>query len=262
MGFDLDRIGGRRAFRNLVDEVLACGDVALSLYDRGAGARVEKKPDRSPVTEADRRVEERLRDYLAQHFPSAGFFGEETGHRDESAELQFIVDPIDGTRSFVRGLPTWTILVGLVDRGVPVVGIAYMPAAQDLFIGVKGDGADHNGRPCRVSSVASLDDALVSHGGLNQFHAQSISDRLPRLASSVYTTRGYADFDGYRQLLLGRADAMVDPDVKPYDICVPFLLVHEAGGTMTSIDGKPTFDAGSGLASNGLVHDALIELLR
>lgn len=262
MGFDLSRIGGRRAFRGLVDEVLACGEVALSLYDRGAASRVETKPDRSPVTEADRRVEERLRAYLATHFPEAGFFGEETGTSNESAELQFIVDPIDGTRSFVRGLPTWTILVGLVDRGKPVAGIAYMPAAQDLFTGIAGEGADHNGRPCHVSSVGSLADALVSHGGLNQFHFQSISDRLPRMASSIYTTRGYADFDGYRQLLLGRADAMVDPDVKPYDICVPYLLVHEAGGRMTSIEGAPTFDAGSGLASNGLVHDELLALLR
>ena len=82
------------------------------------------------------------------------------------------------------------------------------------------------------------------------------------MAASIHPTRGSADFDGSRQLLLGRADAMVDPDVKPYDICVPFLLVHEAGGTMTSIDGRPTFDAGSGLASNGLLHAAMIDLLR
>lgn len=262
MSFDLDRIGGLAALRALVDEVLACGDVALSLYRNGAANRAVRKPDRSPVTEADQAVEARLSEFLARTFPEAGFFGEETGRRAGPSRFEFIVDPIDGTRSFVRGIPTWSILVGLVEAGTPVVGVAYMPAAGDLFVGVKGLGADMNGRPCRVSAVASLDDALISHGGLGQFHAQGITDRLPRLAERTHTTRGFADFDGYRQLLQGRADAMVDPDVKPYDICVPYLLVHEAGGRMTSIEGAPTFDAGSGLASNGALHDELLALLR
>lgn len=262
MSFDLDRIGGRAALRALVDEVLACGEDALALYRGGAGNRVQQKPDRSPVTEADRAVEDRLSAFLGRTFPEAGFFGEESGRRASASSLEFIVDPIDGTRSFVRGLPTWTILVGLVDAGKPVAGVAYMPAAGDLFVGVKGDGAEHNGRPCRVSAVASLDDAVVSHGGLGQFHAQGLSDRLPRLAERVYTMRGYSDFDGYRQLLAGRVDGMIDPDVKPYDICVPYLLVHEAGGRMTSIEGHETFDAGSGLASNGPLHDALLTLMR
>lgn len=262
MSFDLDRIGGRKKLRSLLDEVLACGEIALKLYADGAANRVVRKPDRSPVTEADRRVEERLRAFLAREFPGTSFFGEETGRSEERADLEFVVDPIDGTRAFVRGLPTWSILVGLVERGRPVAGIAYMPAADDLFCGVLGEGADHNGRPCRVSAVESLDDALVSHGGLGQFTAHGIADRLPRLAAGLGTTRGFADFDGYRQLLLGRADAMIDPDVKPYDICVPWLLVHEAGGRMTSIEGDDRIDAGSGLASNGRIHEALLGLLR
>lgn len=262
MSFDLDRIGGRAKLRALVDEVLACGDVALALYAAGAGRRAQTKPDRSPVTEADGRVEERLRAFVERNFPGTSFFGEETGRSENRAPLEFVVDPIDGTRAFMRGLPTWSILVGLVENGRPVVGIAYMPAAGDLFVGVRGEGADHNGRPCHVSAVASLDDALVSHGGLGQFAAQGITDRLPLLAERAYTTRGFADFDGYRQVLLGRADAMIDPDVKPYDICVPWLLVEEAGGRMTSIEGHERIDAGSGLASNGRIHAELIELMR
>lgn len=262
MSFDLDRIGGDRAYRALIDAVVEAGEHALSLQRRGVAARVEKKPDRSPVTEADRAVEERLRDHVGRHHPGTGFFGEETGRSGAGAALEWVVDPIDGTRAFLRDMPTWSVLVALVDRGEPVVAVAYMPTDGDLFTAVKGQGAFANGRPCGVSAVASLEDAAVSHGGLGQFHAHGSLDVLPRLAAQAYTTRGFADFDGYRQLLLGRVDAMIDPDVKPYDIAAPYLLVHEAGGRMTSMNGEARIDGGSGLASNGRVHDELLALVR
>jgi histidinol-phosphatase len=137
----LDELGGRAALEDLIDAVLAGGELALKLYRDGAGQRAQKKPDRSPVTEADRAVEEHLRGFVAKRFPGATFFGEEAGGAPASDGLRFVVDPIDGTRAFTRGLPTWSVLVGIEYRRQPIAGVAYMPAAGDLFSGVFGHGA-------------------------------------------------------------------------------------------------------------------------
>lgn len=262
MSFDLDRIGGRRALGELVDEVLASGEEALRLYESGVADRMRKKPNESPVTEADEAVERRLSMYLRKRYPDAAFLGEETGRSGPSeAGLRWVVDPIDGTRAFIRGIPTWSILVGLEADGVPALGIAYLPAAGDLFVAVRGEGAWGNGRPLSVSKVDSLADATVSHGALAQFTEQKLDHLLPRLAEHTYTQRGFADFDGYRQLLWGRVDAMIDPGVSPWDICATAVIVREAGGRLTSLTGEETIHGSGAVASNGAVHDALIELL-
>lgn len=260
--FDLDRIGGRRALDELVDAVLAAGEVAIDLYRSGAANRFETKPDRSPVTEADKAVEKHLKEFCARRFPSIGFLGEETGV-EGVAGTRFIVDPIDGTRAFIRGIETWSILIGLEFDHEPVLGVALMPAAHDLFVGVIGGGAYYNGRPIRLSRVDSLDSALVCHGGLSQFTAGGIGPALIRLAEGTYTQRGFSDFDGYRRLLLGRADAMVDPDIKAYDICPAAVLVREAGGKLTGFKGEESLYSGGAVASNGAgsLHDELLALL-
>jgi histidinol phosphatase-like enzyme (inositol monophosphatase family) len=255
-------IGGRAAFDDLISAVLAAGELALTLYRQGAGDRVQKKPDRSPVTEADRQVETHLASFVRARFVGARFFGEEHGGESaRGAGLRFVVDPIDGTRAFLRGLPTWSVLVGLELDGEPVAGIAYMPAAGDLFSAVRGEGAYVNGRPVRLSGVARLEDALVCHGGLAQFTDDGREALLGKLARASYTQRGLADFAGYRALLLGQADAVVDPAVQPYDIAAAALLVREAGGRLTSLTGEDTIYGPGALASNGHVHDELVALV-
>jgi histidinol-phosphatase len=258
----LQAIGGRAALEDLIDAVLAAGELALGLFRAGAGSRAETKPDKSPVTEADRAVERHLRSFAAQRFPDAGFFGEEEGGAAGGAGLRFVVDPIDGTRAFMRGLPTWSILVGLEHGGVPVAGVAYMPASGDLFSGVIGHGAYFNGRPIPLSATRALEDALVCHGGLAQFTDSGSEAQLSRLARGTYTQRGLGDFAGYRALLLGQADAVIDPATQPYDIAAAAVLVREAGGRLTAPDGTDTIYAGYAVASNGHVHDALLTLLR
>lgn len=261
--FDLARLGGRAALDDLLDEVLAAGEDALASFRGGAASRAKTKPDRSPVTEADQAVERRLRAFFAKRFPDTGFLGEESGAGGDGTQaLRFVVDPIDGTRAFLRGLPTWSILVGLEADGEPAVGVAYFPVSGDLYWGARGHGAYGNGRPLRVSEVATLDAALVCHGALQQFTAGGCADALPRLAEGTYTQRGFSDFDGYRHLLEGRADAMIDPAVMPWDTIAAAVLVREAGGTFTSMSGERTIHGGSGLASNGHLHDALVALLR
>ncbi len=259
-GFDADRIGGSGALQGLTDLIVQAGEIALKHFNRGVVP--EKKPDRSPVTIADREVEEIIRDYVVEHYPHAEFYGEETGRHGDNAELRFIVDPIDGTRAFVRGLPTWSVLLGIEIDGTPVVGIAYMPSAGDLFVGALGQGTTHNGVATHVSKVTSLGDATVMHGGLQQFTEAGVGDTLVRLADACDSARGYPDFDGYKQVLLGRADAMVDPGVKPWDICAAAVLIREAGGRLTSMTGEQTIYGGSAVASNGAIHDELVAALR
>ncbi len=265
MSFDLDRIGGARALSRLVDEVLEAGKHARQLFVAGR-AHVETKPDRSPVTVADREVEQRLQAFLRSAHPSTSFLGEETGASGAtSAALGWLVDPIDGTRAFVRGMTTWSVLVALLDGGEPVLAVGYFPAEDDLYVAVQGLGAHRNGRPLRVSSVASLADATVTHGALIQFSGEVGLRVLGALRDGTNTQRGYADFDGHRNVLLGRADAMIDPGVQPWDAAVPMLLVREAGGTATSLRGRASLDSVvpdlGVITSNGRVHEELIATL-
>jgi len=256
-------LGGRPAFDDLIDTILRAGELAISLYRAGASERAEKKPDRSPVTEADRAVEAAIAKVVSERFPRAAFYGEETGGEGARvAGLRFVVDPIDGTRAFLRGMPSWSILVGIEHDGEPLAGVAYMPALGELFTAVRGEGAYANGRPIRLSRVEKLEDALVCHGGLAQFVDDGREQVLGKLARASYTQRGLADFASYRALLLGQADAVVDPAVQPYDVAAAAAIIREAGGALTSLRGEQTIYGPGALASNGRVHDQLVELLR
>ena len=259
--FDLDRIGGRAALDRLIDEVLAAGDAARRMFEEGR-ATVAIKPDRSPVTAADRLVEERLAAHLARAFPACGFLGEETGSRDGSdPHLSFVLDPIDGTRAFMRGLSTWSVLLALLEDDVPVVGIAYLPAEQDLYVAVAGQGAHANGRRLRVSHVESFADASISHGAIAQFHTDGSTDALVALGTSTHSQRGLTDFDGYRRLLQGRLDAVIDPAVTVWDIAPAALLVREAGGRFTDMNGVETVRGRGAITINGREHDARVAAL-
>ncbi|MCB9709378.1 MAG: hypothetical protein H6714_11370 [Myxococcales bacterium] len=259
--FDLDKIGGPRALNRLIDEVLLAGEDALQIYRQTARQKLCFKADKSPVTEADHIVEARLCGFIATHYPEAGFLGEESGLRGKAGGVCFLVDPVDGTRAFVRNLPTWSILVGMECEGEPVLGIAYQPAQEQLFVAVRGHGAYGNGKPLRVSLTAALDEATIAHGALGQFEEGGCIDALGTLARTTHAQRGLHDFEGYRALLRGSVDAMVDPQTRPWDLCAPAVLVREAGGRLTSFEGLQTVHGGSGLASNGQFHDVLLQAL-
>ncbi len=262
--FDLDRVGGRRFLDALLGEVLGAGQDALRLFSAGAAARATRKPDRSPVTEADVAVERRLREFLARACPDAAFLGEESAPGEWStthAGLRFIVDPIDGTRAFMRGLDSWGILVGLEDDGDPVLGVVCLPARERLLVGVRGQGAYANGAPIRVSRVDKLADAAIAHGQLAQFAEHDCLPLLPLLATETYTQRGISDAYAHTLVLEGLLDAMVDPGVKPWDLCAIVPILEEAGGRFTDFQGARTVHGGAGIASNGLVHDELLELV-
>lgn len=258
--FDLDRVGGRIAIDRLIDEVIAAGDAARRMFEEGR-ASVAIKPDRSPVTAADEHVEARLSRHLALAFPRCGFLGEETGARlGSDPALSFVLDPIDGTRAFMRGLTTWSVLLALLEDDEPVWGIAYLPAEQDLYVAARGHGAYANGRPIRLSEVASLEHSSISHGALAQFHTDGSTAELLTLGTRTHSQRGLTDFDGYRRLLQGRLDAVVDPATTIWDVAAAAILVREAGGTFTDMNGVTTLRGRGAIASNGHVHAPLIEL--
>lgn len=258
--FDLDMIGGAALFRELVDEVLGAGEEARAMQLRGVSHT--HKSDASPVTEADHAVETRLKAFLAKRFPMAGFLGEETGGDVTPQKgLRFVLDPIDGTRAFMRNLPSWSILLGLESDGAPVLGVVFMPATEEIFTAVQGQGAFMNGQPLHVSDIDKLDRSTISHGALQQFTLAGMTECLSALGEQTFTQRGFADFEGYKNVLLGRVDAMIDPAVKPWDLCGPAALIREAGGRLTDMEGKETIYGGGAVASNGKLHDAVLDLL-
>lgn len=234
---------------------------------RAVDLEVSTKPDRTPVTEADLAVERAIRDGLAEARPGDGVLGEEFGTEGGSAR-QWIVDPIDGTANFLRGVPVWGTLIALAEDGRPVLGVASSPALGRRWWASRGEGAwttDAPGaepRRIQVSGVSELADASLSFQSLAQWRDAGYLDRLLALSEQVWRDRAYGDLWSYTLLAEGLIDVAAEFDVKTYDLAALIPIVEEAGGRFTSIDGEPGSHHGSALASNGLLHDAVLAALR
>ncbi|MEV8214987.1 inositol monophosphatase family protein [Leifsonia sp. NPDC077715] len=251
-------------------------DLALRLADaadrislgrfRDRDLHVETKPDRSPVTEADLAVERAIRDALATERPEDGILGEEYGTEGDTAR-QWIIDPIDGTANYLRGVPVWGTLIALAIDGVPRVGVVSSPALGRQWWAAAGGGAwttDAPGaepRRMRVSGVADLEHASLSFQSIAQWDEAGYLDRLIALTRRIWRDRAYGDMWSYMLLADGLVDAVGEFGVKTYDLAALIPIVEEAGGTFTSVDGTPGPGNGSSLASNGLIHAALLEAL-
>ncbi|MFF2494922.1 inositol monophosphatase family protein [Agromyces sp. NPDC058064] len=237
--------------------------VALARF-RGADLAVSTKPDRTFVTEADLAVERAIRDRLAEARPDDGVLGEEFGTEGD-ASRQWIIDPIDGTSNFMRGVPVWGALISLAVDGVPVVGVASSPAMGRRWWAAAGGGAFTTDAPgaeprrISVSSVAELADASLSFQSLAQWREAGYLDRLLGLAERVWRDRAYGDLWSYMLLAEGLIDITGEFDVKPYDLAALVPIVEEAGGRFTSITGEPGPWHGSALATNGLLHAAVLD---
>ncbi len=258
----IDKLGGQGGLDELLSVVREAGKEALGLAERVTAGEWEKKSDESPVTVADRSVEDIIRAYVERRHPQLAFEGEETGKSEHEAEWSFLLDPIDGTRSFLRGIPTWSTLLALTHRGVPQLGIAHFPADGDMLIGIEGVGTTHNGNAVSLSSTATLKEATVSHGLLHQFTDEGYDDLLCALGKHTYVQRGFSDFDGYRKLLLGYVDAMIEPGPRPWDLAPAAVMLRAAGGRFSDFSGAPRIDGRSSIASNGRIHDELLALVQ
>jgi histidinol-phosphatase len=240
--------------------VQAATDVIMSFYRKPFAVRT--KPDASPVTEADERAEAVIRATLERAFPGYGFYGEETGKHAMEAENIWLVDPIDGTKSFVREAPYFSTQIALMRAGELVLGVSNAPAYDELCWAEAGSGAFLNGERVRVSTLTALDDAFISTGNTKSLTQPPLWERYGRLSRSVARVRGYGDFVHYHLLARGSLDVVIETDINILDIAALTVITREAGGTFTDLAGAPVgLGTNSVLATNGPLHGQVLRML-
>jgi histidinol-phosphatase len=248
-----------RALAAAVEAARAAGAIALRYYHGGFDVTI--KPDQTPVTQADREAEQAIVAIVGRAFPDVGVLGEEFGAQG-SRERRFIIDPIDGTKNFVRGIPIWATLIALEDAGEIVAGVIHNPVTGDMYTARRGGGAHHNGEAIRVSTASSLNQAYLIHAGLNILRRGASWDGFLRLVDATDRQRGFGDYLGYPLVAAGKAEIYLEADLKPWDLAPCKIVVEEAGGRFTDFDGRPTIYTGTALATNGSLHDVVLSLLR
>jgi len=243
----------------MVEAARAGGAVALEHYRRGFSVSI--KADRSPVTEADHEAERAIVGLLRARCPDHGTLGEELGAAGPS-ERRFIVDPIDGTRNFVRRIPTWAVLIGLEENGVVAAGVVYQPVTGALHTAWRGHGAWRDGERIRVSTVDALERALVVHSSVNFLRRSPYWEGFLRLSDRTQVQRGFGDFSAYLWVAEGQGEVALSTTVKAWDVAALKVLVEEAGGRFTDLDGGTGIYGTTVFASNGLLHDAGLAAMR
>lgn len=242
----------------------AADEITMGRF-QAADLVVDRKPDRTPVTDADTAVEDTVREILAELRPDDDILGEERGGTVGDGRT-WVLDPIDGTKNFLRGNPVWATLIALVDRGEPVVGVVSSPAMPRRWWASAGGGAFVSApageRRLRVSGVSSLSDAYLSTTDLGSWVTYHSRDAYVALVDACWESRAFGDFWQHVLVAEGALDISVDPVANPWDLAAVQVLVTEAGGRFTDLTARPGFDHGDGIASNGLVHDAALEVLQ
>jgi histidinol-phosphatase len=222
---------------------------------------VETKPDLTPVTEADRAVEQALRKRIAEERPGDGVVGEEFG-ADGGGEARWILDPIDGTKNYLRGIPVFATLIAVERGGALSVGVVSAPALHRRWWAARGEGAFADGRPIHVSRVADLADAVLAYASLGSWEEHGLGDRFMDLARSCWRTRGFGDFWCHMLVAEGAADLAAEPEVALWDLAAVQVIVEEAGGRLTDLGGTARPDGGSVVTTNALLHDRVLAALR
>lgn len=248
-----------------LDEILECalgaardaGEIALRYFQKSV--QVEWKADHSPVTIADRECEQLLRQRIEARFPTHGILGEEFGATRDGAPFRWTLDPIDGTQSFIRGVPLWGVMVGVEENGDPVAGVVHFPALGDTLWARRGDGAWWNGKRARVSDVAQLDQATLLITDARGFAPAGFAGAYERLRSRAAFERSWGDCYGHALVATGRAEIMLDPILNEWDACPLLPILEEAGGRFTTWKGERTIRGGNAIATNGALFDAVIQ---
>lgn len=244
----------------VADVARLAGTVAASYF--GTSVTVERKQDGSPVTIADREAENAARAWIGARFPDDGVIGEEFGDHSKPGERRWLIDPIDGTKSFVRGVPLWATLVGVAEGNSILAGAAFFPAVGEMLAAAPGAGCWWNGSRCSVSGVAALRDATVLTTDARFIDQGSRQERWEDLASCALIARTWGDAYGYLLVATGRAEVMIDPIMNPWD-AAPFLpIIEEAGGVFTDWGGARTVFGGSAVATNGALSREVRRILR
>jgi histidinol phosphatase-like enzyme (inositol monophosphatase family) len=245
----------------LLEEVVElareAGDLTLGWF-RQAGLAVDVKADRTPVTEADRAAERLVREALARRHPDDGIIGEEEGSVTGRSGRSWVIDPIDGTYGFIHGVPLYSTLLAVLDEHGPVAGAIHLPALSETVFAARGLGCfTGDGTPCRVNDRPGLLGAAVMSSGVGHWPPGT----LDAVQASGATVRTWGDGYGYALVATGRVEAMVDPIVSIWDLAPMPVIIGEAGGRFTTLDGRVDLQGGSGVATNGVVHDELLAVL-
>ncbi len=237
----------------------AADEITLRWF-RARGLSVEMKPDDSPVSVADRESEKAIRAIIESERPDHGVLGEEFGTTDARGGARWILDPIDGTKNYIRGVPIYATLIALEVDGVLEVGVTSAPALGRRWWGVRGEGAWCNDEPIHVSDVATIEDAFMSSDSYDTFDRlnPARSDVWNALTRQVKRTRGFGDFWSHMLVAEGAIDIAIEPEVSIWDVASNAVIVEAAGGRLTTLEGKSGANDGSVLATNGVLHDAVL----
>ncbi len=250
-----------RGWLSFLEELADEADPMALRYFRARDLHVEEKPDLGPVSEADLAIEEAARLRTSQRHPGLGILGEEQGETAGSGESRLIIDPIDATRNFVRGIPIFASLFAIEEAGAVVAGLVSAPALATRWSAARGHGAYRGGRRLHVSGIRALDRAQLFHGSLGGNEASRFPPGLTKLIQQTERQRGFGDFYQHVLVAEGAGELAIDPSVAPWDIAPLVALVEEAGGRSTSLDGERTIYAGSLVSSNGATHEEALRVL-
>ena len=264
------RRGSDAELRGWLDVALAWTDEAdtSAMQHFRRDLEISAKPDRSLVTQADQAIERRLRERIADRFPDHGLVGEEYGTEAGDASVRWYIDPIDGTHNFVRGVPLFGTLLAVERDGIRQVGIMSAPALRERWWGWRGGGAwaqgAHDGQPrrIRVSTVGLVEDAQLLYGSAASIERSGRAPGFRDLRHEVWRERGFGDFWGYALVAEGAAEAMIEIGVNTWDLAAPEVVVAEAGGRTSDLDGRPRIDGLEVLATNGRLHDEMLVRLQ
>ena len=242
-------------------EIADLADPLALRFFRSSGLVVDAKADESPVTIADRSIEEAARGLAARRHPGLGIYGEEFGETAAAGAARLIIDPIDGTRNFVRGIPVFASLLAIEEQGEVVAGLVSAPAMGLRWHAARGAGAFCGSRQLRASAIRDLAQGQVFHGDLSGTAETPPPPGITALFRCVQRTRGFGDF--YQHLLVaeGAGEFAIDPTVKPWDVAALQVIIEEAGGRATTLEGARSIYGGSLVTSNGLIHDEALRLL-
>ncbi len=236
------------------------GKIILSHFNTGLA--VETKADNSPVTLADKKSEEALRTIMEKHTPTYGIIGEEFGAQAGSADREWVIDPIDGTKAFIHGVPLFGTLLALLEKGKPVVGVIALPALGHTLAATLGGGCTLDGIPCRVSDVDRVEDGLLLDGSATTMERLGYGNSWATLRKRAKLHRGWGDCYGHFLVACGRAEVMADPIVSIWDVAPMAVILPEAGGRFSAFSGADSITEESGLSTNGRLHAEILAGLR
>lgn len=241
-----------------LDAAWQAGRVTLGYYQ--AEIAVQRKDDNTPLTIADQQAEQKLREMITQYWPGHGIIGEEYGRTETNSKYTWVLDPIDGTKSFVSGVPLYANLLALLDGEKALLGVINFPALNEMVYAVRGEGCFWNGRRCHVSDVTEMKDAVLLTSGLHYFGAKQAA--WDRLLKASYIQRTWGDAYGYALVATGRAEVMADPTMFLWDSAPLQVILEEAGGTFTDWNGNPTIHNTESIATNGKLFNQVMALIQ